>query len=113
MYLNDWKEGGFHSMAIDFGKDPDSREFAGIEVLIASYTYENYSGDAFVLYRKNGNLYEVNGGHCSCFGLEDQWEPEETSVAALRARFTRYGPPDEYAKELKNVLNEIDKTHQP
>jgi len=56
------------------------------EVLLASYSYEDYSGDAFVLFRKGDKLYEVNGGHCSCHGLEGQWEPEETTVKALLHR---------------------------
>jgi hypothetical protein len=56
------------------------------EVLIAIYTYEDYWGSAFVLFERDGKLYEVNGSHCSCYGLETQWEPEETSWPALRMR---------------------------
>jgi len=41
-----------------------------------------------VLFKRGGKLYDVNGSHCSCFGLEDQWLPEETTVAALY----RYNP---------------------
>jgi hypothetical protein len=46
--------------------------------LYAEYTYENYDGSAFVLYvdRRDMQLYAVYGGHCSCYGLEDQWDPE-------------------------------------
>lgn len=48
------------------------------KILYADYTYENYSGDAFVLgFDKELNqFFEVNGSHCSCYGLEGQWEPE-------------------------------------
>jgi hypothetical protein len=57
------------------------------EVLYAEYKFAGgYDGSAFVLFRSNGKLYEVNGDHCSCFGLEGQWEPEETSVEALLMR---------------------------
>ncbi len=56
------------------------------EVIIAGYEYENYEGSAFVLYEKNGKLYEANGGHCSCYGLEGQWKPEETTWEALAMR---------------------------
>ncbi len=56
-------------------------------ILLACYTYENYSGSAFVLFEKEGKLYEVNGGHCSCNGLEDQWTPEETTWEALKHRY--------------------------
>lgn len=55
------------------------------DVLFAAYECE-YEGQALVVFRRNDCLYEVNGSHCSCYGLEDQWEPEETSVQALRHR---------------------------
>jgi hypothetical protein len=58
----------------------------GAELLLAWYGTGSYDGNAFVLYKKDGKLYEVNGGHCSCHGLEDQWEPEETSWEALALR---------------------------
>lgn len=56
------------------------------QIIIASYTYEDYSGSAFVIYEKDGKLYEVHGSHCSCYGLEDQWSPEETSWEAIGMR---------------------------
>ncbi len=52
-------------------------------ILYAVYNYEDYEGSAFVLFQRDGKLYEVHGGHCSCYGLEGQWEPEETTVEAL------------------------------
>jgi hypothetical protein len=56
------------------------------EILLAWYDQESYEGTAFVLFQHADKLYEVNGGHCSCHGLEDQWKPEETSWAALKMR---------------------------
>ena len=56
------------------------------EILLADYTYEDYSGSAYVLFERAGKLYEVVGSHCSCFGLEGQWKPEETTWAALAMR---------------------------
>jgi len=55
------------------------------ELLCAAYEGD-YSCNAFVLLKKNNQLYEVNGSHCSCYGLEDQWEIEETSVESLSQR---------------------------
>lgn len=52
-------------------------------VLYADYTYKNYSGSAMVLFIENGQLYYVGGSHCSCYGLENQWEPETVSEAEL------------------------------
>lgn len=57
-------------------------------VLLASYGYQNYSGDAYVLYQQDDKLFEVSGGHCSCYGLENQWEPEETTYESLLHRYT-------------------------
>jgi hypothetical protein len=56
------------------------------KVLYALYGTPSYEGYGFVLYEKDGKLYEVNGSHCSCYGLEGQWSPEETSWEALKAR---------------------------
>ncbi|QQK88047.1 hypothetical protein [Providencia phage PSTRCR_127] len=49
-----------------------------VTIVLAFYEYENYSGDATVVYRdENGIFWHVEGGHCSCYGLEDQWDPVE------------------------------------
>lgn len=62
-------------------------DLAGAKILFASYEYRNYEGAAFVLFERGGKLWEVNGSHCSCYGLtQDQWQPEETSVEALQKR---------------------------
>lgn len=54
-------------------------------ILYAEYTYEDYNGDAYVLFMdEQGNLYEVYGSHCSCYGLEGQWEPEPTTIEFLK-----------------------------
>lgn len=57
-----------------------------VEMLLAWYGYGDYCGSSFVLFIKDGKLYEVNGSHCSCYGLEGQWSPEETSWDALKTR---------------------------
>lgn len=56
------------------------------EILFASYGGAAYEGDALVIYERGGRVYEVHGSHCSCYGLEGQWEPEETTWAALATR---------------------------
>jgi hypothetical protein len=59
------------------------------KIIFASYGQANYSGDAWVLFENDGKLYEVNGGHCSCYGLEGQWNPEEVSLAELENRLLK------------------------
>jgi len=94
---------GLPGMARDFAVDRHSysrggeeqaaaemlEELSGVEILLAYYDYEDYSGSAFVLFRKDGKLFEVNGGHCSCYGLEGQWTPEETTAEALVFRMDK------------------------
>ena len=100
MYLNNWKDGKADDVFADFDgtrwdsypndKDPvplaEKPPFAGAEILLASYGTPDYEGYAFVLFRRDGKLWEVNASHCSCYGLEGQWQPEETTVDALRRR---------------------------
>jgi hypothetical protein len=70
--------------------DPDEEPIKDFpnddEILFASYGGASYEGDAFVLFERAGKLYENTGGHCSCYGLEGQWEPEETTWDALVMR---------------------------
>lgn len=57
-----------------------------VEILYSEYDYEDYSGSAWVLFRKDDMLYEVSGSHCSCNGLEGQWEPSFTTIKTLLMR---------------------------
>jgi hypothetical protein len=136
VFLNDWKSlldlwGDFDDIYMDeeeyrAGKSPYPNEESWVEkrakmdaaikeheaehVLFASYCYENYSGNAWVLFEKDGQLYEVNGGHCSCYGLEGQWEPEAVTLDALEHRVIegKMGKGDcsgnEFADELREFL---------
>lgn len=105
----------------DFTTDGDIiREFEipensldGAKVLLAYYHVGSWGCDssAFVLFVRDGALYEVNAGHCSCYGLEGQWDPEETTVEALEHRLEKgslgsVGGYDDqgYAKESRTVV---------
>jgi hypothetical protein len=78
------------------------------EVLVAHYRYEDYSGDAYVLFRdtETGQLYEVEGGHCSCNGLEGQWSPGEVTVDYLRNRVEKghFGDGD---SDIKKAVQDV------
>ena len=82
------------AVAADFPRDKD--------ILYASYEHGGYEGWAFVLFQRGGKLFEVHGSHCSCFGLEGQWKPEETSWAAIAMREPdQFGAPREVITEAK------------
>lgn len=70
----------------------NKEDLKGCEVVFAYYTYEDYSGDALVILRDphSGVFYEVNGGHCSCYGLEGQWDMEETTLDVMLQRSTPF-----------------------
>ena len=90
VYFNNWAgPDGLSLMCRDFEINPE--ELEGAVVLLASYGTGSYEGDAFVLFERGGVLWEVNGSHCSCYGLEGQWQPEETSAEALRVRLAAGG----------------------
>jgi hypothetical protein len=82
----------------------DEENKIGVDIVFAAYEYEDYSGSAFVIFMKDGILYEVNGGHCSCNGLEGQWEPEETSLEAL---MFRPNVPNEAKANLKKIYRNL------
>jgi hypothetical protein len=71
------------------------------QILFAVYDTPDYDGYGFVLLKIDGVLYEVHGSHCSCYGLEDQWELEETTIEALRMR-----PRDSYRDYSYGVKTE-------
>jgi hypothetical protein len=67
----------------DVFRDFARAEEADIEFLYAAYYIGDYEGNAeIVYYRKStGKYYEAYAYHCSCFGLEGQWDREEEIVA--------------------------------
>jgi hypothetical protein len=104
MFLQGWDK---EQMLSDFGVDASVLD--GAEILLASYGEDHgYDGIAFVLYCKEGALYEVNGSHCSCYGLEEQWEPEPTDKNALLTRldadYFGKSPGSPFHEELRAIL---------
>ncbi len=83
----------------------------GAEVLFAAYEGGSYEGDALVIYRKDGKLYEVGGGHCSCYGLEGQWSPDEIVPAQLlmRPELSDYSYAPETREAFAALVKELNK----
>lgn len=72
-------------IANDFGIPEEHLE--GCTLIVAYMSVGSYGCDsaAFVVFEKEGNLYEVNASHCSCYGFSEsdysgdtrtQWKPE-------------------------------------
>lgn len=79
VFLGNWADE--KAMAASFSMDES--DLQGVKVLMAWYGDGDYCGSAEVLFKKAGKLYRVTGSHCSCYGLEGQWEPQETDWATL------------------------------
>ena len=87
---------------------------SNLVLLYADYTYEDYSGDAYVLGydKEKKQFFEVHGSHCSCYGLEGQWGEEyyedvKQLQAAIERRFSNRYEYSRYAyssDEFKNWL---------
>jgi hypothetical protein len=86
--------------------DVSNVDRTNVEILVAVYELYSYEGSAWVLFRKEGKLYEVNASHCSCFALENQWDPEETDYEALSHRKEKG---TYFARYSKEVAQEIEK----
>jgi len=88
----------------------------GVEVLFAWYDDPyGYSGVAFLLFKKDGEYYTVDGSHCSCYGLEGQWTPVRVTLAYLRQRLDEglgiyggYNSEDYFATKLTEFLNSLE-----
>lgn len=67
-------------------------ELDGVDILIGSMEDGGYDGSAYFLVRnrETGALYEVTGGHCSCYGFEGQWSPAITSKEYLLSQNYRW-----------------------
>jgi hypothetical protein len=84
-FYGTWKEA--KDVFGDFNIDP----VEDAEFLLAWYDCWDYSGSAYVLFRdkSDGKLYELEGGHCSCNGLEGQWNPGEVTLEYLKNRLEK------------------------
>ena len=58
-----------------------------MEILIAYESVGSWGCDSsnWFLFRSQGKLWENHGSHCSCYGFENQWGPEETSLEYLQS----------------------------
>lgn len=64
-----------------------SKEDLGRFDILIAYETEGYSAESFLLLRERetGKLFENHASHCSCYGFEDQFEPDETTIQYLKS----------------------------
>ncbi len=82
-------------------------------VLIAYESVGDWGCDSssfFLLKNKEtGKLFEVHGGHCSCYGFEGQFTPEETTMDYLTSEhfYFSHGGYDDAGKYHDDVVKEF------
>ncbi len=83
-----------------------------VHFLYASYDCEDYDGSAGVIFLRGGRLFLVTGSHCSCYGLEDQWDPTEITLAEMRHyadnNATPYGIDYKTLKRVMEPFSHLD-----
>jgi hypothetical protein len=122
IFLHDWAKPdwdgrvGLDAMKRDF--EINDEHLVGVNILLATYTYEHYEGSAFVLFERGGDLFEVYASHCSCYGLEGQWEPKPVTAMELRANLdksaalgSKWDKHDAHASALGTPTIGNDATH--
>ena len=107
MYLHDWKETKLEGLKSDFRID--DADLVGVEILLAYYfdNCDEYYGDAVVLFERDGKLWRVDASHCSCMGLEGQWEPEETTIEALEHTLEKGWEFNGFLEPMKKVIRKL------
>lgn len=77
-------------------------------ILFATYDYIDYDGSATVWFEREGQLFEVSGSHCSCYGLEGQWEPGVVTweALAMRPNVAGYGQSGEAEAFARSLVKE-------
>lgn len=80
-------------------------------ILVVGAQYDSYEGAGFFLLRdtKTSQLYEVHGGHSSCYGFEGQFTPEATTIEYLLSdKFSFYDLGGDTQKEkFKDFLKDL------
>lgn len=76
------------------------------EILAMQYD-DGYEGFALVVFRRGEKYFAAEGSHCSCHGLEGQWNPTEypdakTALECLR-RENPYSCRDAHAKAIRKL----------
>ena len=92
--------------------DVSEEDQVGVHFVYACYEAEDYEGHAGVIFLKGGRFYIVTGSHCSCHGLEDQWDPEEITLEEIRHyrknRKTPYGLDFDAVEEVVKRFDYLD-----
>lgn len=90
-------------------------ELKNEKILVAYESVGNWgcgSSSFFLIQRVDDSLFEIHGSHCSCFGMEGQFVPQESEWSYLVSNhfsFSCGGYDDDDVKHKKQVKHHIAK----
>lgn len=87
-------------------------------VILAVYNQPDYEGYAAVFFKNGEKYYHASGSHCSCYGLEGQFEPEEYEnaellIAALKKGHWFYIDPEDVIRRIEALEGDDWKAINP
>lgn len=85
-------------------------ELKDAKILVAYESVGSWGCDSssFFLIEKGGVLFENHGGHCSCYGFEGQWAPDETTKESLQKRsYFSMGGYDEESEANQQAIRDF------
>lgn len=115
LWMGQWSS--LEELAKDFEINPE--DHADYDIFVGYYSYEDYSGDSYVLARHipTGELRVNTAGHCSCYGLEGTWSPEKTLASVELKGFdskyksmpfkASYKGEEVFVEALRKLLTEL------
>lgn len=102
------------SLATTFQIEEESLSQFQVLVAYCSEGFWGFDSSAWVLLqnRETGEYFEVHGSHCSCYGFEDQWRPEATTLEYLQSENFGFscGGYDDEAEKNKTAVREFLKS---
>lgn len=82
-YQNEERDSNYNVIEVEF---PDH-----LHIFYSYYSYENYSGYGFLwgYNEETDTFFNNSGSHCSCYGLEGQWDIEDYTFEEMKAVIER------------------------
>lgn len=110
------KDSGFdYGSPTDNEKEELLEELDGYKILIAYESVDSWGCDSssyFLMQKQDGTYLEFSGSHCSCYGFEGQYDPQEATKEYLNSdKFNFWtGGYDDNSEENIRKVKEFVKT---
>jgi hypothetical protein len=108
LFLDDYSGMSYDDVVNDvvYSYHVEKHEIERYFILIAEVNGDGYEESSYflLLEKSSGELYEVHGGHCSCYGFEGQFEPEKVELLYLLSDHSYFGSNEEMKKIIQGFL---------